>query len=104
MITLKIGTSERRDGDINARWIQEQVNVRSKECEKICVFFKINCGDVDLNLPSRDCPKPSGGGSRKLSTKEKNILDEWKKKGFPLNDLNPGMVISFWEFLKKICD
>jgi len=105
MITLKIGTSERRDGDINARWIQEQVNARRKKDEKICVFFKVNCGDVNINLTSRDCAKSYGGGvGRPPNVKEEFILDEWRKKGFPLNDINPGMVISFWEFLKKICD
>ena len=31
MITIKIGNNERRDGDINARWIQEQVNAQRVE-------------------------------------------------------------------------
>ena len=104
MITIKIGTSERRDGDINARWITDQVNSRGKEGEKICVFFKVNCGDVNLNLPSRDCPKSGGGGGRKPNTKEQFILGEWKKKGFPDQDVKPGMVVSFWEFVKRMCD
>ena len=105
MITLKIGTSERRNGDINARWIQEQINARRKEGKKICVFFNVNWGDVNLNLPSRDCPKSGGGGGgRSPNVKEEFILDEWRKKGFPMNDINPGMVVSFWEFLKRICD
>jgi len=39
MITIKIGTAERRDGDIDARWITEQVNARRKEGEKFCVLF-----------------------------------------------------------------
>ncbi|MEX1135393.1 MAG: hypothetical protein WEB89_00740 [Balneolales bacterium] len=106
MITIKIGTSERRDGDINARWITDQVNSRRKTGEKICVIFKVNCDDVNLNLPSRDCPKSGGGGGgrRKLSAKVEHILDEWKKKGFPDKDINPGMVVSFWEFVKRVCD
>ncbi len=102
MITIKIGTAERRDGEINARWIQDQVNARKKEGEKICVLFQINCVDININLPSRDYPK-SGGGGRKLKPKEKFILDEWNKKGFYAKDINPGMVVSFWEFVKKLC-
>ncbi|MCH8550028.1 MAG: hypothetical protein LAT80_14245 [Balneolaceae bacterium] len=35
---------------------------------------------------------------------EEFILDEWRKKGFSVNDGNPGMVVSFWEFLKRVCD
>ena len=102
MITIKIGTAERRDGDINTRWIQDQVNARRRAGKKICVRFKIDCGDINLNLPSRDCPK-TGGGGRKLNIKEEFILDEWRKKGFPNKDVNPGMVVSFWEFMKRVC-
>ncbi|MCH8549930.1 MAG: hypothetical protein LAT80_13755 [Balneolaceae bacterium] len=107
MITIKIGTAEHRDGDIDARWITDQVNKRRKEGEKFCVFFKVNCGDVNLNLTSRDCPKSGsgdGGGGRSPNVKEEFILDEWRKKGFPMNDVDPGMVVSFWEFLKRLCD
>jgi hypothetical protein len=105
MITIKIGTAERRDGDIDARWITGQVNARRKEGKKFCVFFKVNCGDVNLNLPSRDCPTAGGGGGgRKPNVKEEFILDEWRKKGFPDQDVNPGMVVSFWEFVKRVCD
>ena len=105
MITIKIGNNERRDGDINARWIQVQVNARRKAGEKICVYFKVNCGDVNLYLSSKDCPKSvGGGGGRKPNTKEEFILDEWRKKGFTDQDVNPGMVVSFWEFVKRLCD
>lgn len=104
MITLKIGNNERSDGNINAQWIQEQINARRKAGEKICVFFNVNCGDVNLNLPSRDCPKSGDGGGRSPNFKEEFILDEWRKKGYPDQDINTGMVVSFWEFLKRVCD
>ena len=39
MITIKIGAAERRDGDIDARWIKDRVNKRRKEGGKICVLF-----------------------------------------------------------------
>lgn len=104
MITIKIGTAERRGGDINARWITDQVNARRKEGKKICVLFKINCGDLNLNLPSKDCPASGGsGGGRKPNAKEEIILEEWRKKRFPDQDVNPGMVVSFWEFVKRLC-
>lgn len=105
MITIKIGTAERRDGVINARWITGQMNARRKEGKKFCVFFTVNCGDVNLNLPSRDCPTAGGGGGgRKPNAKEEMILEEWRKKGFPDQDLKTGMVVSFWEFVKRVCE
>lgn len=75
MITLKIGTSERRVSDINAG-ITDQVNARRKVGKPCSVFFKVNCGDVNLNLPSRDCPKSGGGSGRQPNIKEEFILDE----------------------------
>lgn len=103
MITLQIGTSERRDGEIEKRWIQDQVNSRKKNGESVCVRIHIQCGDVNLRLKSRDCSK-STGGSRPLNNKEQHIVDEWTQKGFPNKDINPGMVVSFWEFLKRTCE
>lgn len=104
MITIKIGASERRDVDIDAQWITDQMNERRKEGKKFCVFFKVNCGDLNLNLPSKDCPTSGGsGGGRKPNAKEEIILEEWRKKGFPEHDVNPGRVVSFWEFVKRLC-
>jgi len=107
MNTIKIGTSERRGGGINARWITDQVNARRKEGKKFCVILKVNCGDVNLSLPSRDCPTAGGGGGgggRKPNAKEEMILKEWRKNGFHDQDVNSGMVVSFWEFVKRLCD
>ena len=104
MITIRIGTSERRERDIDARWITDQVNARRGEGKKICVLFNINCGDVNLNLPSKNCPNSGGGGGgRKPNAKEQIIFDEWRKKRFPEQDVNPGMVVSFCEFVKRLC-
>ena len=76
-----------------------------KKGEKICVIFQIKCGDINLNLPSRDCPKAGGGGGgrKKLHPKEDFIIDEWRKQGFSEKDINPGMVVSFWGFVKRKC-
>ena len=105
MIAIEIGAAERRDGDIDAQWITGQVNARRKEGKKFCVIFKLNCGDLNLNLPSRDCPTAGGGGGmKKLQPKENVIIDEWRKKGFPDQDVNPGMVVSFWGFVKRLYD
>jgi hypothetical protein len=78
MITLQIGTAERRDGDIEKRWIQDQVNSRRKNGEPICVTLHIQCDGINIKLASGDCAK-SGGGSRQLKKKEQFIVDEWKK-------------------------
>jgi len=84
------------------------MDYRSGECKaqkgkKICVLFKVNCGDVNLELPSRDCPTAGGGGGRKPNAKEVIILDEWRKKVFPEQDINQWMVVSFCEFVKRKC-
>lgn len=104
MITLKIGTSERRDGNIDAKWIQDQVNSRKRAGEPICVKFHIDGGDVNLRLASRDCNSARGGQPRYFSRKEELIIDNWRQKGFSEKGVSTGMVVSFWEFLKRVCD
>ena len=76
MIVIKIGTAEREDGGIDARWITDQVNARRGEGNKFCVLFKINCGSVNLNLPSNDYPT-SGGGRRRDFRNRISILGRW---------------------------
>lgn len=102
MITLQIGTAERRDGDIEKRWIQDQVNSRRKNGEPICVKFHIQSDGANIRLASGDCPQ-SSGGSRQLKKTEQAIVDEWFKKDFPNKDVKPGMLVSYLEFLKRVC-
>ena len=59
---------------------------------------------VNLNLPSRECPKAGGGGMKKFHPKENFIFDEWRKKGFSDQYINPGTVVSFWDFVKQVCE
>jgi len=54
----------------------------------------VNCEDVNLSLPSRDCPK-NGGGGRNPNAKEEFILYEWRKKGFSEHDIKPGWWFRF---------
>lgn len=104
MITVKIDTSERQNDAIDARWITQQVNSRRQNGEPFCIRFKINCGDNNLNLTAGDCPAGSGRGIKRQFTKmEDHLIDEWRRRGFVEKGIKPGMVVSFWELVKKTC-
>jgi len=41
---------------------------------------------------------------KKFHPKENFIFDEWRKKGFSDQYINPGTVVSFWDFVKQVCE
>lgn len=103
MITIKIGTSERRGREINERWIQDQINTQKRKGEDVCVRVKINCTGVDLTFSTENVDNMKDWKPRSYSKKEELVIDEWMKKGIPTKTVHPGMVVSFWEFAKRIC-
>lgn len=104
MISLKIGSSERRNKEITERWISQQLRKRRKANQPICVQLKINAGDVNLFLASGACAGRGGGGGgrRKPKNKELRIIELWKERGLNGTEINPGMLISFFQQLESV--
>lgn len=104
MIRLKIGSEERTNGDIEERWIAQQIRKRRKDGTPICVRAKINKGTVNINLSSAACSGSGGsGGGRQPNRKEQKIFELWNKKGLNESNINPGMVISFLKEYEQYC-
>ena len=62
MITLKIGTEERTNGNIKERWIAQQIRKRRKDGVPIRVRVNIKKGTVNINLSSAACSGSGGSG------------------------------------------
>lgn len=103
MITLSIGSEERKDGNITERWIAQQIRKRKEDGTPICVQMSISKGDVNINLTSAACSGFGGGGGRRPTKKEQRIFDLWNKKGLNGRDINSGMVISFLKEYEEYC-
>lgn len=92
MITLKIGSEERKGSDIKERWIAQQIRKRRADDYSICIKAVINIGDINIALSTAAC---AGGGGRQPNAKEQRLFELWNERGLKGGDVNPGMVVSF---------
>lgn len=102
MISLKIGNEERRNENIEERWIAHQLNKREKQ--PVCVKLVIREGDVKARFTSGACSKSIGGeNGPKPNRKERQLFKLWDQKGLNGTNINAGMIISLLnEFDKYI--
>ena len=100
MITIRINQASESNSGIKPQWISEQIQNRRKDGASICVVFEVKCSGIDIRLPLGQCPQGNGGG-REPNKRELQLIDKFEKmKG---KEINPGLIISFWQHLKKVC-
>ena len=79
MITIKIGSEERSNGNIEKRWIAQQL--RKRNGQPVCVKLVIREGDVNARFSSGACSRSGGGGSGpKPNRKERQLFRLWDQK------------------------
>ena len=100
MITIRINQASETDLGISPQWIKEQIQNRRKDGSAICVLFEINCTEMQINLSFGQCPSGNGGG-RAPNKREEQLIEEWRR--VKDRELNPGLIISFWQHVKKAC-
>ena len=100
MITLKIGSAQRSDNEIEEKWISEALRKRINGQQNICVQFIINNGDMSLTLSSVNC-SGSFGGEGEPNHKQKRVIDLWRKHQLDGQIINTGMIVSFLKQLNK---
>ena len=93
-ISIKIGSSERHLKDARESWINQQINLRRKDRQPVCVRVTIHDSFVDMILSTADCPN-LGGGGRLPNRQEKIIFDLWKKLGLNKSDFHGGNLVAF---------
>ena len=101
MITIKIGSSQREFsiGDIDERWIAQQV-ARQKKDGPVCVRIIIRAGvGIDMELATAGCPKSIG--SRAATTSERSIFELWHEQGLDDDNFSGGTVVSFLKKLRR---
>lgn len=105
MVKLTINGYSQSNSNINERWIQEQIGNRNRDKQPICIEIEINCGDINIILRNGGCPSSGNGGKpiNRFSKGSQQIFALWEKAGFMEEQLNPGMLISFWKKYLKNC-
>lgn len=96
MIKIKIGEDERLIDDIDAYWINQEINFRRLEGQFVCVIITIHEKDISLVLATTNCPHDVGGGSTRLLTpNEEEVGKLWNRLGLNKDDFSSGNVVAF---------
>jgi hypothetical protein len=100
VVRIIIGNVEKDLDSVSERWINQTVNQRRDDNQPVCVKVIITeKPSADIILSSADCGS-GGGGGRKLTDKEQNIVGLWGK--LVDNGFRGGHVIAFLKQLRKI--
>lgn len=100
MVSLKIGNEERRNDNIEERWIAQQL--RKRNGQSVCIKLIIREGDVSARFSSGACSRSGGGGNGpEPNRKERQLFKLWDQKGLNGKEINPGMLISFLNKYEK---
>ncbi len=96
-IRVRIGTSERNLYSADESWINQQINCRRQDMQRVCVrvFIKDNFLNMELSTPGCD----GGGGGRPPNSQEERIFDLWNRLGLNRPEFSGGNLIAF---LKQI--
>lgn len=94
MNNIKIGNEQRPLADADAQWITQQINGRRKDGLVVCVVVEITAGEIDVRFATPTCGG-RGGGGRRLTTREQDVLDLWQQHHLNDEKFSPGDVVAF---------
>lgn len=101
MIRIRIGNEERDLASVDEHWINQQINLRRKDGQTICVRVTIQEGDMNMVLSTPTCGTSRGGG-RPPSPQEREVFDLWDQRGLNKVDFTGGNLVAFLKQLKRI--
>lgn len=98
MNTIKIGPIECDLSQATEHWINEQINQRRSDDEKVCVQITLHTDGIDLHLST--CPT-GGGGGRPPNRLEAEIIHLWTKLGLNTSQFSSGNVVAFVKQIRR---
>ena len=99
MITVKINQEERQLHAANEQWINQQINLRRRDGQVVCVGVTVRTDRLSVALTTPTCG--GTGGGRPPTAEEKRILDLWHHRGLDRPDFTGGSLVAF---LKQLVD
>lgn len=104
LIRIYIGNNERQFDDvysIDESWINQQINKRKEDKEKVCVRVYIKNELIDILLTTLACGR--GEISRRApNTREREIFTLWGIRRLNEENFSSGNLIAFFKQLRKI--
>jgi len=104
LIRIYIGNNERQFDDvysIDESWINQQINKRKEDKEKVCVRVYIKNELIDILLTTPACGGGRGSG-RAPNPQEREIFNLWNIRGLNEEKFSGGNLIAFFKQLRKI--
>lgn len=104
LIKIHIGNNERQFDDvysIDESWINQQINKRKEDKEKICVWVHIKNEFIDILLTTPACRGGRGSG-RAPKPREREIINLWNIRGLNEEKFSGGNLIAFFKQLRKM--
>jgi len=104
LIKIHIGNNERQFDDVynvDESWINQQINKRKEDKEKVCVRVNIKSESIGILLRTPACGRDRVGG-RAPNPREREIYDLWKRRGLREENFSGGNLIAFFKQLRKI--
>lgn len=102
MISIRIGSTERKIEDADEHWINQEINRRLADGQSVCVRVTIKEGDLDMALSTPNCPTGGGGGGRLPNAHEQAVFDLWEKLGLSSGRFAGGQVGAFVKQLRRL--
>jgi len=94
MSSIRIGNAEKPLQDVDADWINQQINGLRHDHRPVCVMVLVNEGDINVRLQTSEC-SPAGAGGRPPNHRERAIMDLWAKHHLDQSSFSGGDVVSF---------
>ncbi len=101
MITIQIGENERKLFQATEQWVNEQINRRLRANQLVCVRVTIEEELVNMSLVTQACAR-NGHSDWVPNTKEKRIIDIWKKLGMSKPEFTGGNLNAFLKQLTQL--
>ncbi|MGI8854771.1 MAG: hypothetical protein ACR2JW_03385 [Thermomicrobiales bacterium] len=99
MISVKIGTVERRLDAVDASWVNQQINRQRAEGGAVCVRVRIEAARILMSLATVGCA--SGGVGRPPREAERHVLDLWRRHRLDADGFTGGNLVSFLHDLER---
>lgn len=100
MVTVEIEGDARAFEEAEESWMNQQINLRRRDGEPVCVKVTIRSEAVNIVLISADCPHRVRGG-RAPNPMEKRLLDLWRECGLYDPDFRGGHLIAFLKQMRR---
>lgn len=101
MIYVKIGNEERKIGDAEESWINQEINGRKAAGESVCVRVRFDEGDLNFIIQTPTCSSGLGGRFNP-NPHAKAVIDLWNKLGLNQDDFTGGNLVAFLKQLMQL--